>query len=277
MRTYIRTGTKEKNFFQDWRDFWTEILDLQKYRFFIKYRVGAQLKVKYQRSVLGLIWSLLNPLFILLIYAVVFGYLIGRNIPDFHIYLFAGLVPFTAFRTMTISGGKSLFNSETLIKKSSMSKLVYPTISCLYAIVEMVLTLVGVFIILIAFGARFSPAMFILPVSVTVLFIGGYGCALIAMFLMVWFRDFEHFLTVFFRGYYFMSPVLLRPDMLGKYKAVMLYNPMTYMINLFRAPIYKSALPALKDWYIAGGTSLLIFIIGLLLYKRNRYEYIYHL
>lgn len=254
-----------------------DIADVIIYRHYIYFALVSMFKVRYQRSVLGLFWTLLNPLMSLAILSIVFGNIIGQNIPNYHIYLFCGVVPFSFFQQTVMGCSKSLIVSESAVKQSCMPLIVYPIITLCFQIVEMLCTLVGVFLILLFMGIELSLPLVLLPVHIVLLAVFSFGLALIAMTLTTYFRDFEHFLSVFFRGLYFISPVLLTPKMLGKYSVLMTINPVTYYLNLFRSGIYYGQWPDTTSWGVSIGFAIAAFAVGYVNYKLFEKKYVFQM
>ena len=248
-----------------------------KNRFIIQHNLKTELAVQYQRSYLGIFWALLNPLMYMGVMAIVFGQVLGRDIPNYPVFLFCGLVPFQALQSMVSRGAKCLIKREKFLKKMPSIKLIYPLFELLSSSFTFITSLVGVFIILLFFNASLSLSLLILPVSILVTLLFAFGLMLLSMTLMVFYRDFEHFIDVAFRALYFMTPVLLTPDMLGDWRFVMDYNPLSYFIELFRYPIYAAELPPVNTWLIVGLCTTLSLLSGYFVYKKCEHEYVFNL
>lgn len=254
-----------------------DIQFLVNYREFIYYQLSTKLKVRYQRSHLGILWTVLTPLLTLIILSIVFGHVIGRNIPNYPVYLFCGTIPFTFLQQVVIGGGRSLLENANSAKQINIPFFTYPLIFLGFQLINMLCALTGVFIILLIFGTKVYLPAILLPVYIIIFSLFCFGASLISMSLITYLRDFEHFLSVFFRGLYFLSPVLMFPDMLGKYKFIMTYNPLTYFLTLFRCGLYYNHWPNTLTWIVTVTTTVLIVSIGYGVYKKLEKNYVFQL
>ncbi len=275
----IYVGTEESRERQDslYSSIVKDVVFVKKYRHYIYFALVGMLKVRYQRSVLGLFWTILNPLLTLTILSIVFGNIIGQNIPNYHVFLFCGVVPFSFFQQTVMGCSRSLITSESAVKQTNMPLIIYPIITACFQVVDMLCTLAGVFIILLFLGIKLYLPIVLLPLHIIILSLFSFGLSLMAMTLTTYYRDFEHFFSVFFRGLYFISPVLLLPEMLGKYSFLMAINPVTYFLNLFRSSIYHGQWPDMTTWVVTIIFTLGALVFGYALYKLFEKKYIFQL
>jgi ABC-2 type transport system permease protein len=254
-----------------------DLVSIHNYRHFIFFNLVSKLKIQYQRSYLGLFWTILTPLMSLAILSLVFGHIIGRNIPNYHVYLFSGMVPFTFFQQTVLVGGVSLIVNEASAKSSNIPLIIYPINELCFQLINMLFSLIGVFVILLFLGIEVSYHIILLPVYIIIWAIFSFGVSLVSMTLITYLRDFEHFFSVIFRGLYFMSPIILFPEMLGEYKFIMIFNPITYFINFFRSSFYSGTFPDPKTWIITSVFTLLAIVLGYIVYKKFEIKYIFRL
>lgn len=247
------------------------------YRHYIYFSLAAMLKVRYQRSVLGFFWTILNPLASLVILSVVFGNIIGQNIPNYHIYLFCGMVPFSFLQQTVMGCSKSLITSQTAVKQTNMPLIIYPLITACFQLVDFLCSLIGVFIILLFIGVKVHIPIVLIPLNIFILALFSFGLSLVVMTLTTYYRDVEYFVSIFFRGLYFISPVLLTPKMLGRYSFLMTINPVTYFLNLFRSSIYHGYWPSSVTWLITLTMSVAAMVVGYGTYKWFEKRFIFQL
>ena len=255
----------------------TDLSRIKRDRFVLYFLIVNSLKVRYQRSTLGFLWALLNPVLMLTVLAIVFGQIIGRDIPDYPIYLFGGLIPFFAFNEALLSGSRSLITAEPLIRRTPIHKLVFPLASVSVAAVNLLATMAALLVVFLVLGAEVHVQLVLLPVAAAAMLVFSFGTALIAMTVVTYFRDFEHILSVFLRALYFASPVILMPHQLGKYAIVMDLNPLTYFLKLFRCALYDGQWPAGHVWLIVAASAIASILLGYVLFKRFEHDFDFRL
>jgi ABC-2 type transport system permease protein/lipopolysaccharide transport system permease protein len=221
--------------------------------------VSQELRVRYQRSVLGFVWSLLNPILMMVTMAVVFTRLLGRNDPRYVLYLFSGLVPWLFLSGSLTDAAFCIIQNEGLIRKIYIPKLVFPVSRVLVNLVNFLLTLLALFLLLIPLGAKFSWAMLFLPVTIvlyTALVLGlGVGLAILNTF----YRDCGHLIGVVLQAWYFATPILYSTADLPTIPLFIKLNPVYPFIAQFQAIIRWGELPSMAHI----GASVLIAMLCL--------------
>ena len=254
-----------------------DLAGLWENRFALGYLVGARLKVRYQRSALGFVWALLTPILMLIVLSIVFGHVIGRNIPRFPVYLFTGLVPFKFFSGAIQVGCKSLVSQQRIITRFNVQRMVLPLADILFAFVDMLFEMVALFLVLTVVGAKLSGSVIVLPAALAFLVLFTTGMVFIAMTVVTYFRDVEHIISVIMRALYFATPIILRPEMLHQYAVVMYSNPLTYIIGFFRSALYDGTWPTGTAWIVASISSVASLIVGYIVYKRYEHDYVFRI
>lgn len=253
-----------------------DIAALRKYRYVLRNLVATDLQVRYQRSALGFLWSLLNPLLMLGVLAFFLSHVV-RGVDNYALYLFSGLVPWMFFQQAVMDGCRALIAHEALIKKVSVHKLVFPLSTILVSAVNMAFTMVALFLLLKFVGAKLTLPMVVLPGSIVLLVVFSMGVALISMTLVTYFRDFEHITNVGLQALYFATPILYPPHLLGNYEWVLQYNPLTHLLELFQAPIYRGEWPTAHSWLLSLAMSIIVVLTGYIVFKKREHDYIYRL
>ena len=158
---------------------WTKIA-AQLVRFWpvIQNMVVGELRVRYQRSILGFVWTLLNPLLMMVILSWVFSSL-NKEIENYPLFLFAGMVPWSFLSTCLNECAVCIIQNEGLIRKIYLPKLVFPLARVLIGLVTFVLSLAALFLLLWPLGARLYPSMLLLPVAIVLLAMFSLGLGLI--------------------------------------------------------------------------------------------------
>ena len=213
--------------------------------------VRKELKVKYKDSVLGFLWSLARPLFLLMIYWLVFGKFLDAGIPDFAFYLFSGLVAWDLFSSTLGAATSSVVANAGLIKKVYFPREILPLAAVGAGLVHFALQVVVLFGVLVAFRYDFWGAnLMLLPVAFVALVLFAVAMSLLLSAANVYLRDVQHLLEVFLLLWFWLTPIVypvnLALDALSKYQplgvklsTVYLLNPVTNVVLGFQRAIYK--------------------------------------
>lgn len=258
--------------------------------------VRKDLKVKYQSSALGFIWSLATPLLLLGVYYLVFSLILRNGVPDFAVYLMAGLLPWNAFSAALSFGCGSVVGNANLVKKVRFPVSVLPLSAVGYAAVHFVLQM-GVFFVFLALFHReaFGPQLVLLVPALAVLIVFSTGLAMLVAALTVRYRDVQHLLEVVTLAWFWLNPVIygmfLVRDRLGKLTWLFFLNPMAGVIATFQRALYVDAdvdLPgrgptqvlAYRGYQgyliilgIGGVIAVLTFVLGLSVFRRMRGDF----
>ena len=266
-----------------------DVTALVRFRFVVQHLVVTQLKLRYHRSVLGICWTLLNPLLLLSVQAMAFSQILRVEAKAYTLYLFSGLILWQFFSNAIESGSRSLIQNERLIRAVSTPKLIFPLTDVLVALIHSGFTLAAFFLVSLIFGAPIHRQLLVLPAGVFLLGIFTFGLVLIAMTLMTFFRDFAHIIGVLLSACYFGSPILYPPQFGNRFQVVLRYNPMTYYLEFFHDALVSASFltqnpaasggvwPSAETWLIASICSVASMFTGYVVYKMFEHEFIFHL
>jgi ABC-type polysaccharide/polyol phosphate export permease len=226
--------------------------------------LSQHLKVKYKRTALGYVWSLLNPLMQLAVLSVVFSQIPKLGVPNYTLYLFAGLMPWTFLSNSLLSSSTSLLESENFIKKVYLPKIIFPLSRVLLVGIDFLFSLVALSVIGFVVGFHFHATLVLLPLAVLLMFLFVLGIALLASVATVYFRDVQYLTGVFLNLLYFLTPVIYPLSALPEqYRVYLKLNPVAAEIVLFQKLIYFGQLPTAQEWMIATSISIVAFLGGL--------------
>jgi ABC-type polysaccharide/polyol phosphate export permease len=252
--------------------------ELYQYRHVLQQLVTQQLLARYRRTVFGYLWTILNPLMMMAVSAVVFSHMFRFGLRDYAIFLFAATVPWNFFNSCLVQAGSSIVANENLIKKIYIPKIVFPFSVATGTLLDSLFGLVALFIIAFVVGAKPSWALLFLPVSFAILYVFTVGAALLLAVMMVYFRDLQHLIAVMLQALFFLTPIMYQLEGLSpRMQHVLRFNPLLYFINLFRAPIYQSMLPTTSTLLIACGLAVVSFAIGILVFRAYEDKLIFRL
>ncbi len=239
--------------------------------------VAQELRVRYQRSVLGFFWSLLNPILMMATLTVVFSQLFGLDAKTYAIYLFSGLVPWNMLGGSLNESAFSIIANEGLIRKIYLPKLIFPLTRVLINLVTFLLSMGALFLLMIPLGASFKPQMVLLPVILVMFTAFVLGLGLIIATLNTFYRDASHLVVVFLQAWYFITPILYEPSQFKNTPWMLWLNPAYPLFRLFQIVICKSYWPDLTLFLTAAGIATVSLGVGYAAFKSNEDKFIFRL
>jgi lipopolysaccharide transport system permease protein len=258
---------------------------LLQFRQLIGLLVVRELKVRYKRSVLGLFWTMLNPLLLMIVYTIVFTTVMPVPQHNFSLFLLSALLPWLFFSTAVLQGVTSVLVNQELIRKVRLPQAVFPLAVVGGNLVNFVLSFVPLVLLMLALRQPFTKAMLFLPVSVLLLTLFTSGVTLLFATLTVFFRDVRHLAEVLLQVVMYLSPVLYDLRMLGDrnlwwfgyFKSFLAANPMTYLISLVREPVYYGRVPEPLTLLIATAWAVASLLFGFAIFSRLESRHIHYL
>lgn len=252
-----------------------KIYELYRYRYLIANLTVNELKLRYRRSTLGFLWSFLNPLLMMLVLTAVFSTLMRFQIKDYAVFLFAGLLPWTFFSQSVMLSLMSIVGKSSLLRKVYIPKSVLPLSAVLSTLVNFILSLAPLLLLTFLITDHLSIAIAFLPVSIALFALFTCGVSFIFSTLNVFFRDFQHMTDVLLQVFFYASPIIYEPSMLPeKFRPFFAWNPLVYLIDCFRAPIYEGVLPSMHSLTIATASALTAFFIGFIFLLSNEQRFV---
>ena len=184
------------------------IQEIIKYKEFLKSNVKKDIRGKYKGSFLGVLWSFVNPLLSVLIYAIVFQYIMRFNIDHYLIYLITGVIPWTFFTTAVQSGLNSILFNGDIIKKVYFPRIILPISSVTSALVNFLISCVIIVIFVILSGIGLTPyIIFLIPIAI-IQYIFTLGVVFILSAVEIYVRDIEHIITFIIGMCFYLTPIL---------------------------------------------------------------------
>jgi ABC-type polysaccharide/polyol phosphate export permease len=218
---------------------------------FVKFALASfvinNLRRRYQRSVLGFAWSLLNPLLMMIVLTTVFSLLFNRDPKTFGIFIFTGMLPW-AFISEGIAGGcLSITAAENFMKKVYIPKIFFPLVSVSTECINFCLSLVSVLGLALFLGLKLTPALLLLPAIIGLTFLFVFGLALALSVATVYFRDLSHLIRVCLSCFFYLIPIVYPLSAVPpKYVIFFALNPFTQFINLYREVIFYGSYPSVN-------------------------------
>lgn len=248
----------------------SQAAELVRYRSLVSNLVAKDLKVRYKNSVLGFLWSLLNPLLMMLVFTFVFTKLLGESIPDFPVFVLIGLLSWNWTAASVAGGTTALIDNAPLISKVYFPRMLLPVTVVLSNMANYVLALPIVFLFMGMYGLPFTPWLLYLPVIIVVQATFLIGLALILSSLYVYFRDTTVLVEVGLTAWFFMTPIFYRvEDVAPDLKWLMYWlNPMASIVAELHTILYFGSVPDPLFMARTFASALALFVIGYVMFTR---------
>ncbi len=244
-----------------------EIFD---YRDMIRSLVKRELRGKYEKSVLGFLWSFLNPMFQILIYNIVFTHVFNNDMPVYYMFLMTGILPWTFFADSLGQGtGAVLYNAE-MVKKIYFPREVLVIAEVNAKLVNLLLSFVVMVVFLLFSGVGFSIHILYIPVLVLIEYLLALGFAFLAASITVYLRDMEYIVNVVLMAWIWATPIMYDLDTIHDpilYRILMI-NPMTTVISSYHAVLYYHKAPGNWDMTYPTLVGVVILTLGYFTFKK---------
>lgn len=227
-----------------------------KYKHLLAELVIRDIKVRYRKSFLGLLWTLLNPLLMMTVITVVFSNIFRSNIQNFPVYFLTGNILFAFNSEATTEAMGSIRGNASLIKKVYIPKYLFPLSRVLSGLVNLGFAFVALLIVMIVTRTPFHLTMFLVFIPIVYLILFTTGLSLILSALTVFYRDIAHFYSVVILAWMYLTPIFYPDEIIpAKLRWVLTLNPLHHFMAYFRDLILYNTIPGIE-------TNLSCFLIG---------------
>jgi ABC-type polysaccharide/polyol phosphate export permease len=240
--------------------------------------VKRDIKVRYKRSVLGIFWTMLNPLLMMVIMTIVFENLFRQTIPNFPIYVLSGYVVWAFFSQSTMSASTSVLDSAGLTRKVYLPQALLPLACIMSALINLLLSLIPLSLLMLVMGGTFSPALLVLPASFLLLALFAYGLGLFLAASSVFFRDTVYTYGVLLVAWMYLTPLFYPPEIIpARFAPLIQLNPVYHLVELVRAPVYAGQLPEPGHVAAAAAFSISAVVVGFWYFNVMRDRFVAYL
>ena len=252
-------------------------LKLKKNQFMLEELIKRDFKQKYKRTVLGMFWSVLNPLFNLLVMRLVFTNFFGRDVPYYTTYIFAGNLMFSYFKDQTIGGMNSLMSNSHIFTKINVPKYMFLLSKSASAVINFFLTLIIFFVFVIIDGVPFHPSVFAIVYPVVMLTLFDLGMGMILSALFVFFRDIGYIYDIFTLLLMYVSAIFYQVDRFPTWvQRLFLLNPVYVAIKYVRVVVIDGNLPSPAYHILLLIYAAVALGIGSFIYKKYNHKFLYY-
>lgn len=249
-----------------------------RYQFLIHQLVSRDFKTKYKRSVLGVFWSFLNPLLMLLVQYVIFSTLFKQDVVNFPVYLLVGIIAFNFFSESCSMSLMSIAGNASLITKVYVPKYIYPLSRTLSSMVNLLLALIPLALFILCSGTRVTPAYLLLPFGIFCLVVFCLGLGMLLGAAMVFFRDTQFLWGVVSTVWMYATPIFYPEKIVPQQFAFVLkLNPLYHFIRFARIVIINGISPEPKAYLLCLLFAFGMLAAGALVFKKTQDNFILYL
>ena len=243
--------------------------NLYQYRELLKTNVQKEIRGKYKGSFLGVLWSFLNPLLMVLVYAIVFPYIMRIQVPNYLIFLIVAIIPWNFFITCITTGCNCVWLNGGIIKKVYFPREILPVSVILAGLINFLISCIIILIFLLFGGIGFSFQLLWLPLIAIIQSIFSLGLLFILSAINVYVRDVEYVVSFVLNLLFYATPILYTAEMFpAKIRWVLNINPLTHLVNAYRSIFYYQTMPNLSSLFYLIILSIGVVLIGYIVFRK---------
>ncbi len=239
------------------------------YRELLKTSVTKDIGGKYKNSFLGVLWSFVNPLLQIIVYAIIFPLIMRNNIENYVVFMVCGLIPWNYFSTVINRASFTMIENGNIIKKVYFPREILPLSLVTSESVTFLISSIIILGFVLGYGMGLSIFILFYPMLLLIQYILLLGISLIVSSVTVYFRDLQHFLGVILQLLFYATPIVYSLDSIPQeFKWIFNFNPMTYIIQGYRDIFYYQQMPDIRGLLVIFGVAILLCIIGYLIFNK---------
>lgn len=243
--------------------------NLYEYRELLKTSVKKEVRGKYKNSFLGVLWSFLNPLLQIAVYALVFPLIMKSSEANYTVFICCGLIPWTFFATAINRSSFTIVENGGIIKKVFFPREILPISVVTSEMVNFVISTVIILAFVLGYGLGLTKYVLLYPLILLVQYVLLIGISFVVSSLTVYIRDLQHFIGVLLQLLFYATPIAYASKVIpDNFQWIMKLNPMSYIIDAFRDIFYYQQLPNVQALMIVLGVGLLLCVIGYVIFSK---------
>lgn len=243
-------------------------MHLLRYRDLLVYLVGRELKVRYRRSTIGFLWTMLQPLMTMVVLTIAFSAIFRFDIANYPVYALAGILFFNFFQQSIVASMNSLRSNAELIKKLPVPTAVFPIATVVAGVINFFLACVPLVLLIVITGAPLRPAALFLPVSILLAAAFTLGAGLFLSPLAVFFHDVVEMVGVLLTLAMYLTPVFYPMAIVPeRYRWIVRFNPLRSVLEVFRDPLYYGKIPPLSHLAVALTIAVVMVVVGAVFFR----------
>lgn len=237
--------------------------------------VVREMKLRYKESILGVAWSLLNPLLQLFVFNIVFSYIVPLDIPNYTAFLFVGLLVWNWFQSSLIAAATAIVDGRSLIKRPGFPSAILPVVTVMANLVHFLLALPILALFLLATGIHLQATVLLLPAVILIQFLFVLSLSYFLATFHVFFRDTQHLVGVFLLFLFYLSPIFYDASAIpARFQLVYRLNPILHLLEAYRAILIQGLMPNWAPLALLTLFSVVMLILGYGLFLRASYSFV---
>lgn len=243
--------------------------NLYKYRELLKTNIKKEIRGKYKNSFLGVLWTFLNPLLQIAVYALVFPFILKNTQDNYVIFLCCGLIPWAFFSTTISRSAFTMVENGNIIKKVYFPREILPISVVTSETVNFLISTIIIIVFVIFGGIGLSKYIMLYPIVLLAQYLLLIAISLIVSSISIYIRDLQHLIGVALQLLFYAAPIVYTPESIPEqFKWILKCNPMTYIISGYRNIFYNQTMIELKPLLILIGCSVVACVIGYIIFNK---------
>jgi len=254
-----------------------EIREIRRYKYLILQLTRRDILARYKRSFLGVAWTMLNPLGMMIVYSVVFSQLFS-TVQSYSVYLLSGLIFWFFFSQSTNASMSGLVWGGSLIQRIYIPRTAFGISAIGTALINLLLSIITLILVMLITQTAIHISILYLPVSIILLACFSLGVGLILSTMAVYFPDVSEMYQIILLAWFYLTPIIYPENILpANLQWIFDLNPMYYLLNIFRLPIYDGRIPTLEELLPAMICGFSALIIGWIFFTSKSDEFAYRI
>ena len=243
--------------------------ELYKYRELLKTSVKKEVRGRYKNSFFGVLWSFLNPMLQIAVYAIIFPIILKNNIENYVVFLCAGLLPWTFFTSAVSLSSFTFVGNANIVKKVYFPREILPISVVTSTLINFFISIIIILALSLIYGMGVSWYWIFFVLIAAVQYIFQLGISFIVSSITVYFRDIEHFIGIALQVLFYATPIVYDASTIpGNFQIIMKLNPMSYFITAYRSIFYYHTMPDWSGIGLIAVISIIFVIIGYMIFKK---------
>jgi ABC-type polysaccharide/polyol phosphate export permease len=253
-----------------------EFTELVRYRGLLYQLISRNIKTRYKRSALGIVWTMVHPLMMMVVLTLAFANVWKISVPNFAVYVLSGLLLWNFFSQTTNSAMSELLWGSTLLHRIYIPRGIFAASALGTSLVNLALSLPALLVVMLVTGVKLRPALLFVPVAILLTSAFVMGVGLILSTLVVYFADIYEMFQILLMSWFYLQPIMypisIIPDSL---RWLITINPIYHFLVIFRTPIYDGRLPSAQEIGVALAIGAGTLVAGWLIFTRKADELAY--
>ena len=243
--------------------------NLYNYRELIKTSIKKEIGGKYKHSFLGVLWSFINPLLQIAVYAIIFPLIIKNDIPNYTVFMVCGLIPWNFFSSVINRASFCIVENGNIVKKVYFPREILPLALVTSETINFIISTLIIIAFTLAYGMGLTPYILLYPLVLLVQYVLLLGISLIVSSVTVYFRDLQHFIGVLLQLFFYATPIVYSIETIPEnFRWILQFNPMTYVIEGYRAIFYNQQMPNIAMLGIILLIGIALTVVGYLIFNK---------